>query len=1268
MNSWLSELVFGVDIDQLRAELVQLRAELAKLKNENDRLNSTVNARQNAIGRLTDRIKRKDETIANLRSAAQLHKQELKDKSSEVSALNRTTTKLRADLEKINNAVNRLNDKINRKDENIEELKTSAQLLKQELRSKTTEINKLNKSAEKLQDKVTELNETISQQTDCIIDKDKAIADLKSTVQQQELDIQSKAAEIINLNDSVASLNDEVAKQNGAVAQWIENSDRKDKAISELESGIRQKELVVQGKLEEIACLNDALTNFRNEIAGLKERIAVIKSSAKGNEEVISSLNDELGRYKSQVCEKEEEIQHLHEKIQSLIGDNEKLKFDLGDWKKENEELNSKISVLTAGNERLEMELQNAKKTPVLTESPSGGEDVQHKAVMQSVTGAGQSLEVGTQSDAESSVETVTQPNTETVQLPDLWAQSGSESEASSEVGSQADTESAPLSDTVPQSDSEFEASSEAGVQCDSVSEQPSEVEAQFCTEAKQLSDAEAQPEAAVEPSSEAGAQSGTEGGQLPEANPQRDTAAESLSETASQPVGEQPSKAGSQPDTEAKQSSDEVPQSDAVAKSQPSRSPKRTTRAHTPLASNGDNSPEDIPDIEIGEQKSRRSIRKVIDTEADEEIEADMFFKQDNDTIQTAARFLEEAKATGQPKFVCFGCGQPVKIAKRGNNYYFQHWTSNPDCEYTPQSSQSHSAGHENLIPKEPGEDRDEMLDKICRQINNRSDVEFAKKRELIPSVFPYMFYRRADIFVEFRNGNKLVIQFTDGKTSLKSLVDKDIFFWLHGIYVMWVYSNETYDYSGIRSIANENAIFYCHRNIFFYDKECRDKSDERDEFIFKCNYLNEDNNWHYKKDTSGNNGELITLGDLTFPHDDIELKPYYFEANKPYFDLHPDKEGEYISSHRNRDEYLVQLKKDWANNPARIEAIKRCMASNTNTVPFCYSRKWGLRFQGTTIVATIFDKKPELVNGVYVVCCNGQYGLVSGCSDKVLFDWAGIGEISPLGDNLFKFKKDRRYGIVDADGEVKVSPEYVSITCVRNGLYKLDTGVYTKFVDEEFNEVEEESIPLKDGFVKIKRRGLWGVKNGAGEIVVDCKYNEISSFRSRFIGFINNKAIRLTASGNYNYRLPMYIGNSFRREGARYVVNIGGQKCVLQAGEHLPRISGGKINVAIENMLNDRILVTLNNTSKPLSKPIDKPDDFEMNETYSGKVCRILRNGKSTNYILKMDNGKEIFVNGKVIAKGDEKLAVDTEVKITKTGYNHQLDKTVWKRVELS
>ena len=1265
MSSWLSELVFGVDIDKLQAELVQSRAELVKLKNENDRLNSTVNARQNAIGRLTDRIKRKDETIANLRSAAQLHKQELKDKSSEVSALNRTTTKLRADFEKINNSIDRLNDKINRKDETIEELKTSNQQLKQELRSKTTEINRLNKSAEKHQDMVAELNETISLQADCINDKDKAIADLKSTVQQQELGIQNKAAEIINLNDTVASLNDEIAKQNGAVTQWINNDNRKSKAIFELKSEIQQKELAIHGKLEEIANLNDVVANFHNEIAGLNDRIEVLKSSVKDKDDENSSLNVELGRCKSQVDEKEEEIQHLHEKIQSLKEDNKQLEFNLEEEKQEcdkcsfeNRVLKLDNNALKSENDRLKEQLAEIKRNLSQPETES-----------QSGTETNQSSGAESQSKAEAE------------------SQSSSESDEPSDAESQSEAAVVPLSDAGTQSGTESAASPGADVQCDNVSEQPSEVGAPFGTEAEQSSDAESQPEAAAETSSEAGAQSGAEDGQLPEAGSQRDAAveqssaatAEPSSETVSKPEVEQTPAAESQtesedmsqPDAEAESEplSDEEQQSDTGAKTQPSRSPRRTTRTRSPLASNGtDVSRGDIPTIGNGKQKSRRSIRKVINTETGEEIEADKFFQQDNDTIQMKAHFLEEAKTTELPKFVCSECNQPVKIAKRGNNYYFQHWTRNPDCVYTPLSSQSPTAESGILMPEESAEDRDEMLDKICRQIENRSDVESAKKKELIPSVFPYMFYRRADIFVEFRNGNRLVIQFTNGKTSLKSLVDKDIFFWLHGIYVIWVYSNEADDYSGIRSIANQNAIFYCHRNIFFYDKECREKSDERNEFIFKCNYLNENNNWHYKIDTSDNNGELITLGDLTFPHDDVELKPYYFEANKPYFDLHPDKEGEYISSHRNRGEYLDQLQKDWTDTPVRREAINRCVASNSNTTAFCSSQKWGLRFQGIKIVSNIFDEEPKLVNGVYVVCCNGQYGLVSGCSDKVLFDWTGISEISPLRDNLFKFKKDRRYGIVGTDGEVKVLPEYISITCVRNGLYKLDTGVYTKFVDEEFNEVEEESIPLKDGFVKIKRRGLWGVKNGADEIVVDCKYSEISSFRSRFIGFINNKAIRLTASGNYNYRLPMCIGNSFRREGTKYVVNIGGQKCVLQAGEHLPRISDGKINVAIENMLNDNILVTLNNTSKPLSKPIDKPDDFEMNETYSGKVCRVLRNGKSTNYILKMDDGKEIFVNGKVIAKGGEKLAVDTEVKITKTGYNYQLDKTLWKRVEPS
>ena len=53
---------------------------------------------------------------------------------------------------------------------------------------------------------------------------------------------------------------------------------------------------------------------------------------------------------------------------------------------------------------------------------------------------------------------------------------------------------------------------------------------------------------------------------------------------------------------------------------------------------------------------------------------------------------------------------------------------------------------------------------------------------------------------------------------------------------------------------------IYYANkRNVFIFDAEAQQASEEREELVLKCNWLDTDNTWHYSPTKGNGNGILI-------------------------------------------------------------------------------------------------------------------------------------------------------------------------------------------------------------------------------------------------------------------------------------------------------------------------------------------------------------------------------------------------------------------------
>lgn len=89
---------------------------------------------------------------------------------------------------------------------------------------------------------------------------------------------------------------------------------------------------------------------------------------------------------------------------------------------------------------------------------------------------------------------------------------------------------------------------------------------------------------------------------------------------------------------------------------------------------------------------------------------------------------------------------------------------------------------------------------------------------------------------------------------------------------------------------------------------------------------------------------------------------------------------------------------------------------------------------------------------------------------------------------------------------------------------------------------------IKLPEGYVKFKENGKWGIRNKNGKIIVESIYDEIGSYKSRFIGFIDGKVQILKQSPQFFYNVPIW-GKYIYTSKTRDVFEVAGVNCSILA-----------------------------------------------------------------------------------------------------------------------
>lgn len=713
-----------------------------------------------------------------------------------------------------------------------------------------------------------------------------------------------------------------------------------------------------------------------------------------------------------------------------------------------------------------------------------------------------------------------------------------------------------------------------------------------------------------------------------------------------------------------------------------------------------------DLPIIENKTGYVKRSILQVIDVEQEEEelIDADEFFSRSPEEIANVARMLAEAAESGREAYVCACCKTPVKISKRdfGSRevLFFSHCTHGVACDWKQEHGLLSKPSYE-YVEGEPydGKARYREIKRLVVESlsSGRSramgitDVEADKK---IRSQHKFMYNRTAGVYAKF--GDKdLVIELQTKDVYMNTVVEKDMFYRLNNHNVIWVFgADDGGGYDFINKHVPKNIMFANKRNVFILDKQAIEACEKRMELVLKCNYLDPDGRWHYRKEKQGINGRLVTLDELSFDED--MCKAYYYDANEDYFNANPDIKKEYYDSIVSKEKMLKDLKDTWEGKVA--ERRKKLSRKNVETVestvpnisvpdisipnihvvkkptPTMPVLKPASPIQdmpkaAKPVISVVPVKKEEPVKTFtgysdrYIYSFEGKKGLVDG-QDNIIIP-CEYSDIQVWTRGKYRVKKIDLWGVVDESRKFIVDIKYKEIGKLNNGKALVKTSTESYYIYENGARVLDETITLQNGWIKFRQGDQWGISDSKGNIKVDCIYDEIGSFRGRLIGFNRGDFSRLSTRFEYRMKIRCKCVNN---HGNRAHYEINGVK-MEEATKQTANISEIYDSKQINNIsyLTNTIYVSTISEKKLKAKigHVDQDSDFRVGEVVNVTINK--SKGKKI-YVI-TDDGRETYFTQSVLTSAGKRLSSfppGASLKIKKKGFDPKVERTIWQYVK--
>ena len=428
----------------------------------------------------------------------------------------------------------------------------------------------------------------------------------------------------------------------------------------------------------------------------------------------------------------------------------------------------------------------------------------------------------------------------------------------------------------------------------------------------------------------------------------------------------------------------------------------------------------------------------------------------------------LQLAQRSRMYKYVCAICGQPLKLCNRVTNYkeswFFAHFANSEDCPIKTDSVYSPKSWTERWLSifKESNLHKSILTSMYKLLSSNLYYVDVAmKKRISYPNITNE--WRVPDIYANY-NGKKIVFEFQLYTTFLNVIIDRNSFYRLVGIDIIWIFPYFT---TSNQRMCEKDTYYSHNRNVFVFDTEnyYNDGSDENKPYLpfdksnykfaqeesFKCGKLMLNCYWQEPRIENGKvqilwRHKLVSIDELTFDKSNHDV--YYIDSDKLFYDTADSqtkkiydewKEAKekrwnkiYIDI-RNREDLIrnQQLQAEKKKEQQLIynqkyEIIKKVQSQKLELQLFEKEGLWGYKCENIVIIEPKFCDAKLFCEGIAPVKTteNGHWGAIDLQGKKVIpyqYD-----EISYIANNCFLVAQNRKYGCINNKGNEIIPISY--------------------------------------------------------------------------------------------------------------------------------------------------------------------------------------------------------------------------------------------------
>lgn len=316
----------------------------------------------------------------------------------------------------------------------------------------------------------------------------------------------------------------------------------------------------------------------------------------------------------------------------------------------------------------------------------------------------------------------------------------------------------------------------------------------------------------------------------------------------------------------------------------------------------------------------NKRTIEFVLNKDDGLTVYADLFFlKEENEVFNYRSELQKVIKGIREPLFVCYFCGQNIKINGGGQTKKVLHFAHKKDSDFCHLKTDTNYSLLEILRVKFNGAKESplhfETKNLIKQFIESNSDFSNIRVEKVVKSNSNYLEWKKPDISATYKN-LKVVFEIQLSTTFLSVIVDREHFYKENQTYILWIFKN--FEVNEFKQRFTEKDVFYSNnRNAFVLDNEAINISLQNNDLYLLCYYQKpfiENLKINYKWEF-----EYVCFNHLTF--DEENYKTFYFDVNKEEERLNNEilatkkelKENEFAKQQKAKEDTLKLQREIW-------------------------------------------------------------------------------------------------------------------------------------------------------------------------------------------------------------------------------------------------------------------------------------------------------------------------------------------------------------------